>query len=89
MIAAEDVAKWMLSELEKDQILYQETVVSEIQDKFGDSFVYYNQNGNMAISKEVLSEFRKLTKDRVVWFRGERYWRFREAYDEPGRRQEG
>jgi hypothetical protein len=88
MVTAKDVANWMLSELENDQILYQENAVGCIQDKFGDSFVYDNQNGNMAISKEVLSEFRKLTKDNVVWFRGERHWRFREEYDEPGRRQE-
>jgi hypothetical protein len=89
MTSAEDIAKWMLSELEKDRILYQETAVCDIQDKFGESFVYYNQNGNQAISKEVLSEFRKLTGDNVVWVRGERYWRFREREDDPGRRQEG
>jgi hypothetical protein len=89
MTSALEVAEWMFAELDKDQILYQETVVSDIQDKFGDSFVYDNPNGNMAISKEVLSEFIKLTKDLVVWVRGERYWRFREEHDEPRRRQDG
>lgn len=84
-----DIAKWMLSELEKSQILYQETAASDIQERFGDSFVYDNPNGNMAISKDVLSEFRELTNGRVVWVRGERYWRFREGQDEPGRRQDG
>lgn len=89
MTSTLEVAKWMLSELEKDQILYQETAVSDIQDKFGDSFVYVNPNGNMAISTEVLSEFRNLTRDHVVWVRSERYWRFREKHDEQGRNQSG
>lgn len=89
MVSDLEVAEWMLAELDKNQILYQETAVCDIQEKFGDSFVYDNQNGNMAISREVLSEFRKLTNDRVIWVRGERYWRFREKYDEPGRRQDG
>jgi len=89
MVTANDVARWMLSELEKDQILYQETAVSDIQEKFGDSFVYDNPNGNLAISKEVLAEFRELTNDRVVWVRGERYWRFREKHDDIGRKQDG
>lgn len=84
-----DVAKWMLAELESTRILVQEEVVWRIQQKFGESFTYENQNGNLAIAKEVLSEFRKLTKDNVVWMRGERLWRFREGGDEPSRRQEG
>jgi len=89
MFTAEDVANWMLSELEKDQILYQETAVSDIQERFGNSFVYDNPNGNLAISKEVLAEFRELTNDQVVWVRGERCWRFREKHDDPGRKQDG
>ena len=79
----------MLTELEKDQMLYQELVVCDIQQKFGDDYVYENQNGNLAIAEDVLSEFRNLTKDVVVWIRGEKYWRFREEQDDPGRRQDG
>jgi hypothetical protein len=85
---ASDVAKWMLDELNREQILYQETAVWEIQEKFGESFVYQNDRGNLAISKEVLSEFKKISEDTVVWIRGQRYWRFREATDEPGRKQD-
>ena len=84
-----DVAAWMAEELDRVEYLYQETAVYEIQTRFGDEFVYTNDNGNLAISREVLREFRKLTADTVVWERGERYWRFRESYDSPGRRQAG
>jgi len=83
----EKVAEWMLSELQRVDQLYQETVVYEISEKFGEEFTYINEGGNLAINKKVLQEFRKLTKDTVIWDRGERYWRFREDYDEEGRQQ--
>ena len=83
----DQVAQWMLDELKRVKYLYQETVVYDIASKFGDSFTYYNDNGNPAIDKKVLAAFRKLTGDSVIWERGERMWRFREKYDEPGRQQ--
>ncbi len=39
MTDSKDVAKWMLDELNREEILYQETAVYEIEDKFGDKFV--------------------------------------------------
>ncbi|HYD81282.1 MAG TPA: hypothetical protein VEC06_15860 [Paucimonas sp.] len=83
----DDVAKWMLSELQREKYLYQETVVYDIASKFGEEFTYCNDNGNPAIGKKVLSAFKKLTGDSVIWERGERMWRFREEYDDPGRQQ--
>jgi hypothetical protein len=80
-----DVAKWMLDEVKRDGELPQEYAASEIQDRFGDDFVYENENGNLAISKGVLKEFRKFSERDVVWERGSRSWRPREAGDEPGR----
>ncbi len=85
---AEEVAKWMLGQLQAQKYLYQEEVVADIADKFGDEFTYDNQNGNPAISRAVLAEFRKLTEKTVVWERGERCWRLREQFDEKGRGQE-
>lgn len=64
-----------------------ETLVWEIRDKFGQEFVYDNRNGNLAIGKAVLREFRLLTEKDVVWERGTRLWRKRETYDARGRRQ--
>jgi hypothetical protein len=83
----DDVAKWMLNELQQVKYLYQETVVYDIATKFGEGFTYYNDNGNPAIGKRTLSAFKKLTGDSVIWERGERMWRFREKHDESGRQQ--
>ncbi len=78
----------MLEELKREKYLHQQTVVYDIESKFGEEFTYVNENGNLAIDRRVLKEFRNLTGDNVVWERGERLWRFREDYDEDGRRQE-
>lgn len=83
----EDVAAWMLKELDRQKYLYQADVVYEIEKRFGEQFVYDNQNGNRAIDGRVLKAFRTLTGDTVVWERGQRMWRRREKYDEGGRRQ--
>ncbi len=83
----DDVARWMLDELQKAKCLYQETVVYDIQSRFGEDFVCVNDNGNLAINKKVLSSFKKITSDAVIWERGQRLWRFRESHDEPGRQQ--
>lgn len=82
-----DVAKWMRDKIIKDKTVYQEHVVYEIRDEFGEEFIYTNDNGNPAISKVVLKEFRKLTEDLVVWERGERCWCLRSEHDTPGKRQ--
>lgn len=85
-MTSEQVAQWMMDELERVQYLYQEVVVFDIQTNFGDDFVYINDAGNLAISRTVLTAFRKLTEDSVVWERGERFWRRREDYDPEGKR---
>jgi Family of unknown function (DUF6953) len=75
----------MVDQLKGQHWLYQEMVVSEILEKFGEEFVYYNENGNLAISRPVLREFRKLTEGTVVWERSARAWRPREGHDPEGR----
>jgi len=88
MTTAEDVARWMVEQLEEQQYLYQEVVVGQIAQEFGDKFTYLNENGNLAIDKKVLREFRKITAAIAVWERFERMWRKREDYDSPGRSQD-
>lgn len=84
----DDVAAWMLKELEKQLgILLQTEAASQIPDLFGENFIYENESGNACIDKRVLVAFRKLTGDSVVWSRGERLWRRRELGDELARRQ--
>jgi hypothetical protein len=80
-IEAEYVAKWMFKKINKEKELYHEDVVYQIEEKFGSDFVYYNQDGNLAISKEVLKEFRKLTEPTVVWSRSELCWKYRSKDD--------
>lgn len=65
--------------------LAQEEVAQNVADSFGEPWVYYNDGGNLAISREVLAEFRALTPD-VVWDRSARAWRFREVDDDPTNR---
>lgn len=76
----------MVAELKREGVLYQDAVVSEIVNRFGEEFVYWNENDNQVTDKRVLKEFNRLTPD-VVWDRGSRYWRLREPYDDPGRQQ--
>jgi len=51
MASATDVAKWVVQELNKTGYLPQSDAAYDIQDKFGDEFVYDNENGNLAIFK--------------------------------------
>jgi len=87
MSKEKEIAKWMFEQLDAQLELYQEDVVYDITRKFGDKYVYDNENGNPAISRDVLKEFRKLTEKTVVWDRGGRFWRKRKSYDEEGKRQ--
>jgi hypothetical protein len=87
MATAQEVAQWMVEKIHKDGVLYQDEAATAIADKFGEKFTYINDNGNVAISRAVLKEFRKLTEKYVVWERGERMWRERGIFDEKGKRQ--
>jgi hypothetical protein len=65
--------------------LYQETIVRKIMNECVREHVYKNANGNWAISKEVLKEFRLLSEDDFVWECGDRAWRRKRPTDKPGR----
>lgn len=83
--SAQDVARSMADRLRAEDVLFQEEVVDDIEREFGSEFIYDNENGNPAIDRRVLEEFRRLTPD-AVWDRSERCWRHREPYDEVGSR---
>lgn len=82
-----EVAKWMFEQFEQSDYLYQEQVVYRISKKFGTDFVYQNANGNLAISKEVLKYFRKLTEGMVVWEKSDKAWRILKNNETYNRRQ--
>ena len=76
MNTAKTVAEWMLKQLDGEETyLYQEVVVYQIRDIYGDEFVYLNENENLAIDKRILKEFRRISEGIVVWDRGEFAWR--------------
>ena len=75
MATAKDIAQWMFDHFQNHHHLYQESVVYKIKNQFGPDFVYNNQNGNLAIGKDVLREFKKISEGKVVWERGSKAWR--------------
>ena len=83
-----EIAEWMLAQLTDDDWLYQQNAVSEIEQTFGEEFVYANENGNPAIDRRVLRAFRKISEDTVVWDRWAFAWRLKTADDGPGRKIE-
>jgi hypothetical protein len=87
MATSAQVAKYMLARLRKESPLYQKQIVDDIKARFGERFVYINENGNPAIDREVLREFRELDEDKVVWVKGLGAWRWRREDDPPGLRQ--
>jgi hypothetical protein len=87
MATPREVAEHLAKIVHRDGELLQVDAVCEIEGRFGPQFVYDNENGNQAIDKTVLREFRKLTENSVIWNRSERYWRKRESFDAANRRQ--
>lgn len=75
MPTASDVAEWMFEQFNNTRWMYQESIVYKIKSQFGKDFVYQNSNGNYAIDREVLKQFRKLTEGKAIWERGQRAWR--------------
>lgn len=82
-----EVAKFMLASQGDKRWLDQEVVVWKIRQECGEEHTYMNANGNWAISKQVLAEFKKLTADTHIWERGDRAWRLRTERDPVGKRQ--
>ncbi|WP_348700321.1 hypothetical protein [Duganella fentianensis] len=86
---AQEVAKWMLAELEKDGCIYQDDVVDFLVKSKADDLLRENSDGNLVVATVVLNAFKKLTETTVVWVKPDRYWRFRVPEDEPGREARG
>lgn len=85
---ATDAAQWMARQIASRGYLSQSDAVYYIEKLFGEQFVYLNENGNPAISRSVLKEFRRLTEDDVVWSRSDFSWTKRRRGDAPGRQQD-
>ncbi|TKB43976.1 DUF6953 family protein [Thalassotalea mangrovi] len=84
-----DVSLWMKEQLDKDGCLYQDDVVDYLVKSKAEIHLKENADGNLAIQRKVLNQFRKHTGESVVWVKPDKYWRFRVAEDEPGREARG
>lgn len=82
-----DVAQWMLSAIEERGELTQNSAFYEINKQFGSGFTTISNSGIPSIKGGVLTAFKKISEDTIVWERGEKKWRKREFYDAPGREQ--
>jgi hypothetical protein len=67
MSTVEEVAAWMMAELRRREPgLDQAYAAHNIQLEFGSQFIRLNKNGNLAIDRDVLAAFKKLSGDAVV-----------------------
>lgn len=82
-----DVAQWMLSVIQDQGELSQNNAFYEINKRFGSRFTSISNSGSPSVSRSVLTAFRKISDDIVIWERGDKKWRKREFYDAPGRQQ--
>ncbi|MEB8537022.1 DUF6953 family protein [Acidithiobacillus ferriphilus] len=86
---AEEVAEWMLRELETHGCIYQDDVVDHLIKANVEKLLRVNSDGNLVIGRPVLEAFKTITETTVVWVKPERCWRFRVVEDEPGREARG
>jgi len=86
---AKTVSLWMQSELEKNGCLYQDDVVDYIVKSQNETLLRENADGNLALGRKLLTEFKKQNQLTVVWVKPDRYWRFRVQEDEDSRDARG
>jgi hypothetical protein len=87
MITSNDVAEWMLITIQELGELSQNDAFYEINKRFGSGFTTISNSGSPSLGRGVLTAFRKISDDTVIWERGDKKWRKREFFDAPGRRQ--
>lgn len=89
MESAEDVAYWMVAQLQSHGCLYQDDVVDWLVKAKAENLLRENDDGNLVVGRQVLEAFRAVTEATVVWVKPDRYWRWRVKEDEPGRDARG
>ena len=94
MATPQEVAQWMVAQLDERQRLLQVEAAHAIKNVFGPEFYHLDPDGEFAIDRRVLYHFRKLTGETVVWvtkqgggFCPEAHWRRRQRGDSVGRTQ--
>jgi len=82
-----DVAEWMLARVKDVGFLPQYLAAAMIRSDFGEDFVHRSKTLSLAINDDVLREFRKLSRDDVVWELREMRWALRQKFHKAGRNQ--
>ena len=82
-----EVAAWMLKTVLEQGELTQNNAYYLINKQFGTGFTTVTNSGGPSIKGSVLSAFKEISEDTIVWERGDKKWRKREFYDAPGRDQ--
>jgi hypothetical protein len=72
--AVNDIAAWMVNEIQNKGVLKQEIAIKYVREHFGEAYVFINENGHASLDKEVKKAFRKLHKGRVAWDRDGFFW---------------
>jgi hypothetical protein len=79
----------MQARFAQEGYLGQDEAADLIAEAGGDELLTTNNNGNIAIDKSVLAEFRKLTAETAVWMKSARAWRERDPMtDAAGQREQ-
>lgn len=73
-VTAQEVAEWMVKEIQFTGTLYQTAAIDYVKEHFGEEFVFVNENGNASLSKDVKKAFRKLHGGRIAWDRDGFLW---------------
>ena len=82
-----DVARWMLDQVKATGFLFEDEAAFAIERKFGKEFLRDDEEERRGMVPRVLSAFKELAGESVVWQRGDQLWRLREADDLPGWQQ--
>jgi hypothetical protein len=80
-VTARDVARWMVEQISRHEVLDQAATAEQVARIFGHRFVHRNRNGTWAIARSVLESFRKQTTDAVVWEQSIQAWCVRTPED--------
>jgi hypothetical protein len=89
-----EAAAWMQDQVNKKRYLYQSDVaahllkVEKVLPKDERRLTYFDDAGNLCIARSVLTNFRELEPDDIVYERSDKCWRRRKPYDAAGRRQD-
>mgnify|MGYP001363342668 CR=1 FL=1 len=74
MASNSEIAQFMVDQIMAHGRVYQEHLVFDIAERFGEEYTFYNNNGNPAIKPAVLSQFRKLQAGRIEWDKADKSW---------------